>query len=68
MPIRFKLELVSEQGNPKVASAVAAESEGETLEQATARVKQVMRKIYDNHRNNPSTDEEFNSALIQENV
>lgn len=68
MPIRFKLELVSEQGNPKVVSSVASESEDETLAQASARVKQVMRKIYDNYLQRQSTDQEFTNALIQENV
>ena len=68
MPIRFKLELVSEQGNPKVVSSVASESEDETLAQASARVKQVMRKVYDNYLQRQSTDQEFTNALIQENV
>lgn len=68
MPIRFKLELVSEQGNPKVASAVASASDEETLDQASARVKQVMRKMYDNYLQRPSSDEEFNNALIQEEI
>lgn len=68
MPTRFKLELVSEQGNPKIVSAVASESEGETLEQATVRVKQVIRKVYDNYLQRPSTDEEFANALIEENI
>lgn len=68
MPIRFKLELVSEQGNPKVMSAIASSSDEETIERATVRVKQVMRKIYDTYLQRPSTDGEFANALIQENI
>lgn len=68
MSIRFKLELVSEQGNPKIVSSVAEASDQETLEQASARVKKVLRKIYDNYLQRESTDQEFTNALIQENV
>ncbi|MBK8467898.1 MAG: hypothetical protein IPL32_18960 [Chloracidobacterium sp.] len=68
MSFRYKLELVSEQGNPKTVSAIASASEEETLAQAKTRVKQVVRKIYDNYLQRASTDEEFTNALIEEKV